>query len=93
MTIKGKTKTGFEFEVDKGVLSDARFLELFAYVAENPNDALRYFKLISLTLGEGQKERLFAYCKDENGHVPIERVGAEFADVFTVLREAAETKN
>jgi len=91
--VKGVTKTGFVYEVDKECLHDAEFLEIFAAISKGGSEAFQVFDLIRMILGDEQKKVLFDHCRTENGHVPIEAVTAEISDIFAALGENPETKN
>jgi len=85
--LKGKTKTGFEFEIDDAVLNDYELLELFADVDENP---LLVPKLVKTILGEKQKNKLIEHVRDEKGIASADKVAKEIEDILT---SSAETKN
>jgi len=85
--LKGKTKTGFEFEIDDAVLNDYELLELFADVDENP---LLVPKLVKIILGEKQKNKLIEHVRGENGIASADKVAKEIEDI---LKSSAETKN
>ena len=89
--VKGKTSTGFEFEVDKEQMTNVEFLERFAEVQEGNN--LGVFKLIETTMGKAQKKKLYDHCRNEKGMVPIDRVNEEVSEIFAALAKANETKN
>jgi hypothetical protein len=90
--VKGKTSTGFEFEVDKEQLTNAEFLENFAEM-QGGGDIAATFALIKITLGEKQKKNLYDHCRNKKGMVPIEALTAELSDIFLTLSGSAETKN
>lgn len=83
--IKGKTNSGFEFEIDENQLKNYEFVELVAEVDENE---LLMPKLLKLLLGK-QVETLKDHIRDENGIVPIEKMVTEIKDIF----ENAQVKN
>lgn len=85
--IKGKTKTGFQFKIEKSVLNDYELLELFAEVDENP---LLVPKLVKMILGEEQKNKLIEHVRDENGKAAVDKIAIELESILT---SSAETKN
>jgi hypothetical protein len=91
--VTGKTKTGFEYEIDADCLQDAEFLEMFAAVSKGGNEALQVFDLIRTALGDEQKKALYEHCRGENGRVMITDLTAEISDIFKALGENPETKN
>lgn len=90
--IKGVTSTGFSFEVDKDVLEDAEFLELFIAV-QNGDGGSKVFELIRNVLGEEQKKKLFDHCRNDAGRVPLPALTDEVTDIFTELGKHEKTKN
>lgn len=87
--IKGKTKGGFEYVLDMDNVEDMRFIEVLAEADEGSPRALR--EVLNRMLGEEQKEKLYEFCQDEKGRVPLTHV----KDVITEIFEAAgeEVKN
>ena len=88
--VKGKTKTGFKYEVDGELLKDAEFMELFSKLYTG--EAMFLFKMITKLLGDQQKEKLYEHCRDESGHVPLDSLTQELLDIFEALGKADETK-
>lgn len=78
--MKGKTTTGFEFEIEKEVLNDYELLERM--VKADDGDTSLMVGIISDVLGEEQKERLKEHVRNEKGKVPIERMIQEFTEIL-----------
>ncbi|MDO5131448.1 MAG: hypothetical protein Q4D81_00515 [Eubacteriales bacterium] len=93
MLITGITSTGFEYEVDKEVLTDFEFLELLADVQAGGQNGMKVFAMIRKALGEEQKARLCDHCRAESGRVPLDSVTNEITEIFSALGENPETKN
>ena len=91
MIIKGTTGTGFPFEINKDLLADAEFLELFAEVQNG--GTMKTFALIKKALGDDQKSRLYDHCRNDAGIVPVDALTGEIADIFGALNENPATKN
>ena len=89
--VKGKTSTGFEFEVKKAMLNNAEFLELFAQVQDG--DQMKVFALIELALGKEQKGRLYDHVRDEDGIVPVDLLSNEAGEIFNALGSDNDLKN
>lgn len=85
--IKGKTKTGFEFQIEDAVLNDYELLEMFAEVDENP---LLVPKLVRTILGEEQKNKLIDHVRDEKGRASVDKISMELENI---LNSGTETKN
>lgn len=81
--IKGKTKSGFAYEIDEKILNDYRFFELISDVDEKPYKAP---KLVETLLGKEQKDKLLAHL-EKDGHVDSKDVMKEIEDIFTHTKE------
>lgn len=84
MTIKGKTSSGFEFEIDSMVMDD---MELVDALADTMNDNPLSFSIVCTKLfGAEQKKRLYNHLR-KDGRVPLEAISNEIADVFKAMGE------
>lgn len=94
--ITGKTKSGFEYEIEEGVLRDYRMLDALGDIQYGNADE-RVFanvRLCNLLLGEEGKKRLFGHLKEPDGAVPTEKVFAEVKEIFNgILGRSKEAKN
>lgn len=81
-TLKGKTKSGFEFEFDKENI-DMELLDLLADLDDNP--AL-VGKVLTRLLGKEQKKALYDSVRDDNGRVPIDKVTQALIDIFNSVQ-------
>ena len=86
--IRGKTSTGFEFEIDEIKLDDMEFLDALAEVDENP---LKFSKVMKIMLGEEQRERLYDHLRTDDGRVPIDAANATIIEIMEYSQ--GETKN
>lgn len=77
--IKGKTKTGFEYCISDASLENYELLDAMADVDKNP---LMTPRVVSLLLGDEQKNRLLDHVRVEDGTVPIAKVQAEILDIM-----------
>ncbi|MGP1411476.1 hypothetical protein [Peptoanaerobacter stomatis] len=78
-TIKGVTKSGFEYELSKDRLNNFELIEIFAEVDNNP---LLLPKALTLLLGAEQKQRLYDHLRTSDDIVPADLVGQEIAEIF-----------
>ena len=85
--IKGKTKSGFSFELDKDRLNNYELLEAIEELEENP---LVLSRVVNLLLGKEQTKRLKDHLRTENGIVPTEKMSEEITEIF---QNQGETKN
>lgn len=77
--LKGKTKTGFEYEFDENLFKDYELVELLAVVDDNPLVLPQIFKKL---IGDRVKD-LKDHVRDENGVVDIEKMVIEFEDIIS----------
>lgn len=82
--IKGKTKSGFEFEIDEANVNDYRLLKLITQAETNK---MVITDIVSRLFGEEQEEKLLKHLEDEHGRVDLELVDAEIAEIFLKVRE------
>ena len=84
--IKGKTKSGFQFEIKDEDLTNYDLLEVMAEVDTNQ---LLLPRLLKLLLGEDQKRALIDHIRDESGRVPLDTLSEVVAEIFAT----GEAKN
>lgn len=77
--MKGKTSTGFEFDIEDECLDDMELVDIMAEIDENP---LLMPKLCKMLLGEEQKKRLYDHLRSEDGRVPIEATTNAIQEIF-----------
>lgn len=82
--ITGKTKTGFEYEIDKKILNDYELLEDIDNIGKTP---LIIIKLLKKLLKEEQLEKLKEHIRNEEGIVPIDKMEKELIDIFDGINE------
>lgn len=85
--IKGKTKSGFEYEILEKRLENYELIEALSEVDANP---LLLPKTVNLLLGKEQANKLKNYLRDEDGLVSTEKLSNEIMEIF---QNQAETKN
>ncbi len=86
--IKGKTSSGFEFQISKDVANDYELLENLAELEDNP---LILGKVVKQILGEEQTKKLKDHIRNKNGIVPTNKMTQEIIEIFKNAGE--ETKN
>ena len=82
--IIGKTKTGFEYNIDKKMLNDYELLEEIDNIGKSP---LIIIKLLKRLLKEEQLEKLKEHIRNEEGIVPIDKMEKELIDIFDGINE------
>lgn len=85
--IKGKTTSGFEYEISKARLENYELIEALSEVDENP---LLLPKTVNLLLGKDQTIKLKDHLRDPEGLVSSEKLSNEIMDIF---QSQKETKN
>ena len=86
--IKGKTSSGFEFEISKDVANDYELVENLGELEDNP---LILGKIVNQILGKEQTARLKDHVRNEKGIVPTDKMTKEIIEIFQNSGE--ETKN
>lgn len=77
--LKGKTESGFEFEIDEDVLNDYYFCKAIGEAEENPT---KIYKVIELFFGK-DSQRAINYVEEQTGKTSV-------ADVTKLFKEATE---
>ena len=77
--LKGKTQSGFEFEVPDESLNNYEMIEVLADVDTN---ALLLPKLVKMLLGDEQAERLKSHLRTDKGNVPLDAISVEIMEIF-----------
>ena len=77
--MKGKTSTGFEFDIEDERLDDMELADIMAEIDENP---LLMSKLCKMLLGDEQKKRLYDHLRNEEGRVPIDATTNAIQEIF-----------
>ena len=86
-TIKGKTKSGFSYQIEESRLNNYELLETIGELEENP---MVISKMVVMLLGKEQTANLKNHLRDENGMVPTDKMTDEITEIF---QSQAETKN
>lgn len=83
--LRGKTESGFEYELDDDVLDDYELLELFCQIDEGETSLT--VKMVDTLLGEEQKERLKDHVRAKSGRVSAQRLLAEVTEILNSTKE------
>ncbi len=81
--IKGKTKSGFKYEISDENVND---WELFKIMAEIDENSFLLPKLLKMLLGEEQNRALEEHLRGENGKISIEAMQGAVTEIFTVTK-------
>ena len=86
--IKGKLKSGFEFEIPEEARDN---MELVDAIVESEANPLEMSKVVKLLLGDEQRRRLYDHLRTEKGNVPVTAVADAVAEIFQ--NSGQEVKN
>lgn len=84
--IKGKTKSGFTYQIPEENLNNYELVEYIEDLEENP---LVVVKIVNMLLGKEQATKLKEHVRSKDGLVPVEKMSDELAEIF---RKEAEIK-
>lgn len=77
--IKGKTATGFDYEIEDQILDDYEIVEMLGDLEDNP---LVMPKLITKILGKDQLAKLREHLRGKNGVVSTTAMAKELESIF-----------
>lgn len=83
--LRGKTESGFTYEIDEEVMDDYDFLEILCKIDDG--DTALTVKMVDMLLGEKQKEELKNHLRTENGRVSAKKMLAEVMEIFRATKE------
>lgn len=85
--IKGKTKSGFGYQISEARLNNYELLEAIGELEDNP---LILSKVVKLLLGDEQTQQLKDHVRTKDGLVPATALSEEIKEIF---ESQAPTKN
>lgn len=85
--LKGKTKSGYEYEVDEKALDDYELMEALADIETNP---LKITKVVNLLFGES-KAGLIEFLKSKNGYASTTEIGNIVTEVFDDIKNGKKS--
>ena len=83
--MKGKTTSGFEYELDESALDDYELLEDLCELDEG--NISKTISVLNRILGKEQKDRLKEHLRTENGRVPASKMMFEIGEIFNSVKE------
>lgn len=86
--IKGKTKSGFEYELSKARIENYELIESLNEVEENP---LTLPKTVNLLLGKDQSDKLKEHLRDDEGLISTEKLSNEIMEIFQNQKETKKS--
>lgn len=79
--LKGKTESGFAFEIADNRLSNIELIDELADA--DSGNLLAVSRALTMLLGAEQKKVLYDHVRTEDGLVPTEKVMAELTQIMT----------
>ena len=79
---KGKTESGFKFEIVEKVLDDMELIDAMA--ASQGDDPTQISTVVVKIFGADQRKRLYDHVRTEDGRVPV----TEVANIITEIIES-----
>ena len=83
--MKGKTTSGFEYELDESALDDYELLEDLCELDEG--NISKTISVLNRLLGKEQKDRLKEHLRSKNGRVPASKMMNEMGEIFNSVKE------
>ena len=77
--LKGKTSTGFQFQIAEGALDNYELVEALADIESDP---LSVTKVVTLLLGKEQKGKLKDHVRNDEGVVTTTALMKEIEEIF-----------
>ena len=77
--LKGKTESGFEYEIPEEQLYNYELVEAIGEIDDNP---LAISKVVNLLLGKEKTKELKDHVRLENGIVPVDKLTDEIKEIF-----------
>lgn len=93
--MKGKTQSGFKFNIDERIIEDWRLIDAIAMAeSDDPSDQLKGTRAVAdLLLGE-EKEALIKFLQEKNdGFVPAKEMTNIIAEIITSIRDLKNSQS
>ncbi|WP_294526381.1 hypothetical protein [uncultured Allofournierella sp.] len=84
--LKGKTKSGFAFEIQDERLNNMELLD--ALTELDAGDSTRISQVLKMLFSSEEKRALYEHLRTPAGTVPIEAVAAELEEIFASGQQA-----
>lgn len=93
--IKGKTETGFKFEVDERVLDDWRLITSIELAESNilTEKVKGVTALVHLLLGDNEPKLMEHISKKNAGFIPTDAIISELASIITTTKELKNSQS
>lgn len=88
MKHEGTLSNGFKYVVDDDVLDDMELID--AMEQSQGDDPLKVSKVITMVLGDEQKQAFYGSIRNEAGRVPVEQAVELFTELIESLGDAGK---
>lgn len=78
--IKGKTNSGFEFELSEETINNMELVDALAEASDD--DPISVSRVVKLFLGDDLRKKLYDHLRNEQGRVPVAAVNTEVMEIF-----------
>lgn len=82
---KGKTESGFKYEIDEKVLDDMELIDAMA--ASQGEDPTQISTVVVKIFGADQRKKLYDHIRTEDGRVPVTEVANIITEIINSLGE------
>lgn len=82
---KGKTNSGFEFEIEESALDNMELID--ALTDLDSGDTTAISRVCKLLFGEKQRKKLYDHVRTEKGNVPVNAFTQEILEIFEKLKD------
>ena len=82
--MRGKTESGFEYEIEEEILDDYDFLEILCQIDEGAVTPI--VKMVDMLLGKEQKEKLKRHIRSQSGRVSATKLLNEVMEIFNATK-------
>lgn len=90
--IKGKTESGFAFQIDEEARDDMELLD--AILKLDAGERQYMSEVVERLLGEEQRNKLYDHCRGKSGRVLASKVLSEVNGIFEVIQNSdSDLKN
>lgn len=84
--IKGKTESGFAFQIDEEARDDMELLD--AIVKLDAGEKQYMSEVVERLLGSEQRDKLYDYCRGKSGRVLASKVFTEITAIFDAIKNS-----
>ncbi len=86
--MRGVTKSGFEFEVNDGIVNNMELVDALVEIQKGSMGAVS--DLLNCIFSKEEKKCLYDHVRDESGRVPMDKCLAEATEIIQLAGEAGK---